>query len=323
MSELNISSGGVNHPVLDLIDQRVAEGSRPGQRSDNRILAIAIEGGGMSAAFSAGMCAAYEQLGLLDLTVDRIYGSSAGSLNGSYTAMGQAAIGAQNYVDTANFNFFNPGRLLLGRSVINFDFLFNKIIAKKRPYDLIKLNSGVEFKAIGVDLDTKSLELMSGFESEDEVMQAVRASCAIPLVGGREAVDFRGKHIADGGLLQSMPYQAAFDDGATDVLVFRSKPASYRKTGYHRAVVETAKRYSLHPSVPDLLEHRPERYNSDAEYLQVATRSDSKLLQIAPPEDCSRVSQLEVSTKKVEQALAVGAESVKAVLSGRICAEIA
>eukprot|EP00956_Cyclotella_meneghiniana_P011304 scaffold15922_cov66-Cyclotella_meneghiniana.AAC.5 len=74
-----------NHPVLSLIKERAMSNSTPGDRppSDNAHLALAIEGGGMRGAVSAGMAAALSTLDLLD-TFDSVLGSSAGAIIGAY-----------------------------------------------------------------------------------------------------------------------------------------------------------------------------------------------------------------------------------------------
>jgi len=76
----------MNHSVIQLIAQRVRTNSTPGNRADNdqeAHLALAIEGGGMRGAVSAGMAAAIASLGLTD-AFDSVYGSSAGCIVGAY-----------------------------------------------------------------------------------------------------------------------------------------------------------------------------------------------------------------------------------------------
>src|ERR671931_220146 len=64
----------VTHPVLDILQSRLDDGSTPGQRSDPHRVAVVIEGGGMRGVVSAGMTAALERLGLtrcFDLDAER------------------------------------------------------------------------------------------------------------------------------------------------------------------------------------------------------------------------------------------------------------
>ena len=52
--------------VRDVLLDRLVEGSRPGARTDGHKVVLAVEGGGMRGAVSAGMLLALEQLGLRD-----------------------------------------------------------------------------------------------------------------------------------------------------------------------------------------------------------------------------------------------------------------
>jgi hypothetical protein len=74
------------HPVAKLLHERKNNSSMPtmeGRRADGYRVALAIEGGGMRGCVSAGMASALYHLNLTD-TFDVIYGSSAGSIVGSY-----------------------------------------------------------------------------------------------------------------------------------------------------------------------------------------------------------------------------------------------
>ena len=92
----------VESPVLKIVLERAEAGSRPGARADHRTVCLAIEGGGMRGAVSGGMCVLLEAARLVG-AFDRIYGVSAGAMNGGATAMGQAALGATHYQDAASF----------------------------------------------------------------------------------------------------------------------------------------------------------------------------------------------------------------------------
>ena len=85
-----------NHAVLQIIKERFDSGSKPCSRSDSATVALAIEGGGMRGCVAAGMAAAIASLGLCD-TIDKVYGSSAGSVVGSYLVSRQMCVDV--YVD--------------------------------------------------------------------------------------------------------------------------------------------------------------------------------------------------------------------------------
>ena len=69
-------------PVVRLVLARAVNPSARGVRRDGAQMVLAIGGGGMAGAVSAGMCAALEALGLIG-SFDAIYGSSAGAINAS------------------------------------------------------------------------------------------------------------------------------------------------------------------------------------------------------------------------------------------------
>ncbi|KAL3907542.1 MAG: hypothetical protein SGILL_008828 [Bacillariaceae sp.] len=87
-----------NHAVRHLMKERYESQSMPGYRAetDTSTLALSIEGGGMRGCVSAGMVAAIAALGLSD-TIDKLYGSSAGSVVGAYFVSRQVCLDV--YVD--------------------------------------------------------------------------------------------------------------------------------------------------------------------------------------------------------------------------------
>jgi hypothetical protein len=76
------------HPVIKALHDRKIQNSMPGNRTDSRKIAIAVEGGGMRGCVGAGMITAFWYLGLQD-SIDVVYGSSAGALVGAYFISGQ------------------------------------------------------------------------------------------------------------------------------------------------------------------------------------------------------------------------------------------
>ena len=294
------------HPLVELMLARLREGSRRDARADEAVIALAIEGGGSCGVISAGMCLLLEKTGLID-AVDVIYGTSSGALNGSFTAAGQAALGTTNYLDVASTQFANPLRVLTGRAVVDFDFLFDELIGDRKPYDTDGLAAGPPFRALCVDLATSTLQVLRDFVDMQELTAAVRASCSVPLLSDAPA-SFRGKPMADGSLLESIPYATALTGEATHVLVLRSHTAAHRHDQYPRALIELARR-TAHPAVATLMQGRPDRYNAEAEHLSGIGAGEPGLLQIAPPVGTPRIGFLELSGQAIRDGLAAGASA--------------
>jgi predicted acylesterase/phospholipase RssA len=187
----------VSDPVLRVVVKRARSGSRPREREDEHLVCLAIEGGGMRGAVSAGMCLVLEAAGVVS-AFDRIYGVSAGALNGWATAAGQAALGAMYYQDAVDQRVIDRTRPLRGGPVVDFDLLFAELIGVRKPLSFQRLASGPDLRALATSLETLSLRVLRDFADADEVLQAVRASAAMPRLGGEPPM-FRGERMADGG----------------------------------------------------------------------------------------------------------------------------
>lgn len=104
-----------SHDVLNLLHQRYHSQSAPSARADNdtAILALSIEGGGMRGAVSGGMAAAIACLGLSN-AFDSIYGSSAGSIIGSYFVSRQLYLDVYTDVIPAGKDLFVSKPKIIG-----------------------------------------------------------------------------------------------------------------------------------------------------------------------------------------------------------------
>jgi predicted patatin/cPLA2 family phospholipase len=197
-------------------------------------------------------------------------------------------------------------RLLRGKSVIDFDFLFDDVIQNRKPYDPSGLEKGPEFCAVTTNLDTKLPEILKGFDDVEDLMQAVRVSCSIPFLSSQ--AEYRGMRLADGALTASVPYKAAIADGATDVLVLRTKSKSYKAESYSPRVLDWIKR--LDPLMGELIEASPELYNDDSDYLSSA--AGSNITQIVIPDNLVKVSRLEHSVANIRKGFHIGATAAAA-----------
>ena len=291
--------------------ERYHEGSRPGRRDDDRVLAMVVEGGGERGVISAGMGLVWEQLGLTR-TVDVMYGVSSGAFTGLYMASGIGALGANNFERTANSDFSSLWRLLRqDEPVAKLDeYLIDGIISHHIPLLEAGLPDGPEFRAVGADVNERSVVVMAGFDTAREALQASRASASNPLLSGEPTV-FRGREITDGGLLNSNPYDLALEAGATDVIVLRSRPVEYGKPGLPEPLVKALG--PLLPNILALLMERSELYNRQAAKLLELSAEGGPVFQVVPSPDVPRISRTEHSVPKVRAGLKAGAQAMAAV----------
>src|SRR5689334_13327036 len=162
----------VSNPVLQVILERTRTGSRPGRRNDEHVVCLAVEGGGMRGAVSAGMCVVLEAVGAVG-AIGRIYGVSAGARNGWAAAAGEAALSATHYQDAVNQRVVNRVRPLRGRPVIDLELLFEELIAARKPLSYDRLSSGPELRVLATSLESMSLRVLDDFADLEELRHAV------------------------------------------------------------------------------------------------------------------------------------------------------
>jgi predicted patatin/cPLA2 family phospholipase len=306
---------GERDPVLDVILERVAAGSQPRRRSDPHRVCLAVEGGGMRAAVTAGMGAMLEEAGLAP-AFDCVYGCSAGALNGAFLAAGQATLWAGSFEETANRRFIDRRRALRRRPVLDLGFLFEQVIGARLPLSAAGLARGPEFRAVAVSLDDVGQRVLRDFEDVGELMDAVRVSCSVPLLGGAPPV-FRGERMVDGGLLESIPYRSALAEGATHVLVLRSREAGHRSRPYGRVAELALGR--AHPELLPLLQDCYRRYNRDAEALEALGEHPAGMplvSQVTVPAGSRLADRLSTDRAHLADSVRLGAAAMASMLLG-------
>ena len=197
--------------------------------------------------------------------------------------------------------------------MIDFDLLFEELIAVRKPLSFEALLRGPEFRALATSLETRSLWVLEGFAGIVELTQAVRASGSLPRLGGRLPV-FRGERMADGGLIEPIPFETAVAEGATHVLVLRSRPAGYRKPPF----CGLGESLALHgdPGLVELLKARDRVYNRQAIKLEheAENPSSAHLLQVAVPDHPRVIGRLETNGERISGSLRLGATAMASVM---------
>jgi len=305
------ASGATDDPAIRLVLERALDESRPGSRSDEARIALAIEGGGMAGAVSGGMCVGLEALGLLD-SFDVIYGSSAGSMNASYLAARQARARWQLYPLAAERGLIDARRALRGRPPFRLAEIIHSLM-DLYPHDRAVLDGKPDIRLTASRVEDKQLNVLGAFQSLDELRTAVWASASIPVLAG-DVVEFRGVSYVDGGLLESVPFRVALREGATHVVVLRSRNPWYRKrelTGWRLRALDRVLK-PVPETVREMIHERPARYNADACDLQHAphTSLSGRVVQLTPPAGTPCTSQVESDPRKLRTAIALGVRTV-------------
>lgn len=306
--------------VLDVIESRAATGSKPGERTDPWIVGLAIEGGAMRGVVSAGMGVGFEQLGLVH-TVDRVFGSSVGSINGAYLISGQAAMCVGSYYnEMTSREFIDFTRPLRRGPILSLSFVLDVSAEKTRPLDWTSvLESPIELHPIATSLDTFEWEDLGtdGFENKSDLKEALRASSQYPVIAGPPAL-FRGREYLDATVTMSIPFQAALDAGCTHVLVLRTRPA-----GEIRPIPSSLDRHFIAPRLrktdarlPSLYLSRNETYKRELDALDELTAQDVAC-SILPSQALPTLSAFDRNRERTMEAGREGVRSVYRVFEDR------
>jgi predicted patatin/cPLA2 family phospholipase len=208
--------------VLRALADRARTGSQPLARDDGLRIALVIEGGGMRGIISGGMALALDELGLVPV-FDAVYGASAGAITGAWLL--SRPEGLRGWAEPAySGTLIRRTALLRGRPVADVRALIEDLYQTTFPMDFAAvLASPVELHPLATDAATgQSTDLRPFIGNAAELRLALRASAAMPLLAG-PPVEFAGRRFYDAGVSESVPYRTALAQGATHLLILRSR----------------------------------------------------------------------------------------------------
>jgi predicted acylesterase/phospholipase RssA len=322
------------HELLRIIDERVRSGSSPGRRADPYRIALSIEGGGMRGTVSAGMALALHELGLVP-ALDAVYGASAGAITGAWllssTPEGLRGWADPDYART----LIRWSALLRGRPVVDVRTLVEVVYQTEFPMDFDSvLASPVEYHPLGTDAETgESTDLRPLIADPAELRLALRASASLPFLAG-PPVELRGRRFYDAGVAESVPFRTPLAQGATHVLVLRSRrplatdsaadadpdgldgldgSAALPPPRSIRMLTRTTLRNESLALRTALLTRRA-RTAADVVRI-VAMEATGKALMIYPPASTPPVSRLTTDSRLLAGALESGREAARAVFA--------
>jgi predicted patatin/cPLA2 family phospholipase len=182
------------------------------------------------------------------------------------------------------------------------------------------LGSSVELHPIATDVETgEAVDLHRSIADAVSLRRALRASAALPLLAG-PPVEVGGRRYLDAGLSAAIPFHAALADGATHVLVLRSRRAGETVTAPSRLSAGLTGRAlrRLSPAVETAFRTRVERETADEELL--ARHADDPSLTpaifpIRPPPGSPVPGRLEGDVELVRAGLEAGRRAAYEVLA--------
>jgi predicted patatin/cPLA2 family phospholipase len=309
------------HEVVRVLLKRLRSGAAA--RTDGHRVALAIEGGGMRGTVTGGMALALHELGLVS-AFDAVYGSSAGAISAAWL-LSVRPEGLRGWSDPAHATTLIRWRnAILGRAVVDVEALIERVYQTVYPLDFGSvLDSPVPLHPLATDVITgASTDLRPLIHTTADLRLALRASAAMPVLAG-PPVELGGRRFYDAGLSESIPYRTAAAQGATHVLVLRSRRDvdSARPSRSAQLVADTALRRDT-PALRAAFLSRPSRLAEDDRQLADAGQPGGRpaILAIRPANDSPRVSRLARRGDVLHAALEAGRAAVHATFAAPLSA---
>lgn len=266
----------------------------------------------MRGAVSGGMVLALGELGLAD-RFDAVYGSSAGALNAMWLVSARLHEGIATWIDPELVSaLIQRRRALRGGPVVDVETLVEQRYEQLSPglFDAV-LASAIELHPIATDVATgAAIDLHDEIVDQITLRRALRASAALPLLAG-PPVRLGGRCFVDAGLSAAIPFGAAIADGATHVLVLRSRRVgeSAQPPGRLSGTITAAFLRRVHPTIAHAFLTRAERESRDEAFLAYCDTNPSAapaVMSIRPAASSAVPRRLEQDVTTVRAGLQAG-----------------
>jgi NTE family protein len=177
---------------------------------------LVLSGGGARAFAHIGLLKALERTGI---RVDLVAGTSMGAIIGAFYAAGMSAAEINELAHSVTWrdliDLSLQGGLLKGEKLAQF-------LSQHLPADFCELERGLVVTTTDVESGEQVL-LTSG-----DLITAIRASSSFP--GAFEPLEYDGRTLADGGIINNLPVDAAAFLGASWMIASNVTPA--RRASY-------------------------------------------------------------------------------------------
>ena len=203
------------------------------EMSNNGKVALVAEGGGQRGIFTAGVLDTWLDAG--HDPFDILIGTSAGSQNlTSFVARQKGYAKRLIRGLTRHKRFFQMGRGLMGKHIVDLDWYFDKTQEANRLLDLDTAKANVADREIlftATNSRDRQAYFLDPMKSTHNWVDLIKASSALPLLykqGVPLHIDVETKKAAntdfflDGGLAAPLPVTEAYKRGATKIVVIRT-----------------------------------------------------------------------------------------------------
>ncbi len=227
----------------------------------------------MRGIYTAGVLDVFMEAGI---EVDGLMGVSAGAIYGACYVSGQPGRSIRYVLKYCrDWRFMSFRSLLFTGDMVGRKFCYETIPHKLDPLDFQAFKeSKVQFYVCATNVETGKAEYLSERE-EKRMLNAVLASASMPMVS--RIVEFDGKKYLDGGVGDSIPFEAFRDMGYDRQIVVTTQPKGYRKEP-EKLMELIRRKYRKYPAFIESCENRYLNYNACLERLAEAEEKGEALV---------------------------------------------
>ena len=222
-------------------------------------ISLILEGGGTRGAYTAGVL---DVLAENNIFFQTIYGVSAGACNAVSYISKQNGRNHRIFTEYAcDKRYMSFSSLIKTGSIFGFDFMFGELANELLPFDYGEFfRSSMNILAGATDCDTGKAVFFDKRDMEDGLIPLI-ASSSLPMV--TKIVDFRGRHLLDGGVAAPIPIDYAIRDGFTKNVVVLTREKEKKKKKSDVSPIALKIKYRKYPELIRAMLNRAEVYNQE------------------------------------------------------------
>lgn len=181
-----------------------------GKKKVKEKIALCLGGGGARGFAHVGAIKAFEEEGV---KFDMVVGTSVGALVGALYAFGIKSNAMLRYAETLDMRELHNGIIITPNDPMKIGKVATDILG-----GVDVANAPLKYAAVAVDL----IEARQVVLDKGNVGAVVASSCAVPVL--YRPVNFGGKHLVDGGLMNNIPADVCKMMGAAKVVTVDVNP---------------------------------------------------------------------------------------------------
>ena len=274
---------------------------------------LVLEGGGNRSIYTSGVLDAFIEK---NIEFPYIIGVSAGSCNATSFIAKDYRRQHDIEIEYANDKrYMGISNMLKGHGFLNTDWIFGELAYELKPLNQEEFDKSKSVLcAVATNAQTGKPEYFYPKSMRDGC-EELKASCSLP--GVTKGVEIGGTTFFDGGLVDSIPLERAFDDGCKKAVVILTQHKNYVKEPMNPKVQKLFKKY---PKIGEAAVNRHIMYNAQLEFVKQCEENGTAL--VIQPAAPLNVSTLEKDVSKLESIYQLGykqgldrADEIKAFLN--------